>query len=56
MSGAGRPAADAVDATGLTLAIAATRWHAEITDAPNPPVVHFRPARRATRLGALPRR
>ena len=33
MSGAGRPAADPVDAAGLTLAIAATRWHAEITDA-----------------------
>ena len=33
MSGAGRPAADAVDAAGLTLAIAVTRWHAEITDA-----------------------
>jgi 6,7-dimethyl-8-ribityllumazine synthase len=32
MSGAGRPAADPVDAAGLTLAIAATRWHAEITD------------------------
>jgi 6,7-dimethyl-8-ribityllumazine synthase len=33
VSGAGRPAADAVDAAGLTLAIVATRWHAEITDA-----------------------
>jgi 6,7-dimethyl-8-ribityllumazine synthase len=33
MSGAGRPAAEPVDAAGLTLAIAATRWHAEITDA-----------------------
>ncbi len=33
MSGAGRPAAEAVDAAGLTLAIAAARWHAEITDA-----------------------
>ncbi|HUL25484.1 MAG TPA: 6,7-dimethyl-8-ribityllumazine synthase [Streptosporangiaceae bacterium] len=33
MSGAGRPAADLVDAAGLTLAIAATRWHAEVTDA-----------------------
>ena len=32
MSGAGRPAAATVDAAGLTLAIAATRWHAEITD------------------------
>ena len=32
MSGAGRPAAEPVDAAGLTLAIAATRWHAEITD------------------------
>ncbi len=32
MSGAGRPAADPVDAGGMTLAIAATRWHAEITD------------------------
>jgi 6,7-dimethyl-8-ribityllumazine synthase len=32
MSGAGRPDAEAVDAAGLTLAIAATRWHAEIAD------------------------
>jgi 6,7-dimethyl-8-ribityllumazine synthase len=30
MSGAGRPAGT-VDAAGLTLAVAATRWHAEIT-------------------------
>jgi 6,7-dimethyl-8-ribityllumazine synthase len=33
MSGAGRPAADPVDAAGLTLAIVATRWHADVTDA-----------------------
>lgn len=33
MSGAGSPGATTVDAAGLTLAIAATRWHAEITDA-----------------------
>ena len=32
MSGAGRPEAAAVDASGLSLAIAATRWHQEITD------------------------
>ncbi len=32
MSGAGRPAAGTVDAAGLTLAIAASRWHADITD------------------------
>jgi 6,7-dimethyl-8-ribityllumazine synthase len=32
MSGAGRPDGQAVDASGLSLAIAATRWHAEITD------------------------
>lgn len=33
MSGAGRPAdGGTVDAAGLSLAIAATRWHAEITD------------------------
>lgn len=32
MSGAGRPREQTVDATGLTLAIAATRWHADITD------------------------
>jgi 6,7-dimethyl-8-ribityllumazine synthase len=32
MSGAGRPSGHAVDAAGLSLAIAATRWHAEITD------------------------
>ncbi|MBO0773560.1 MAG: 6,7-dimethyl-8-ribityllumazine synthase [Actinobacteria bacterium] len=31
MSGTGRPGAAPVDAAGLTLAIAATRWHAEIT-------------------------
>jgi 6,7-dimethyl-8-ribityllumazine synthase len=31
MSGSGRPALETVDAAGLTLAIAATRWHAEIT-------------------------
>lgn len=33
MSGAGRPEPAAVDAAGLTLAIVATRWHAEITEA-----------------------
>ena len=32
MSGAGRPEDGVVDAAGLSLAIAATRWHAEITD------------------------
>jgi len=32
MSGEGRPALETVDAAGLTLAIAGTRWHAEITD------------------------
>jgi 6,7-dimethyl-8-ribityllumazine synthase len=32
MSGSGRPEAAAVDASGLSLAIAATRWHQEITD------------------------
>ena len=32
MSGAGRPAAEAVDAAGLSLALVVTRWHAEITD------------------------
>ena len=32
MSGAGRPDGEVVDAAGLRLAIAATRWHAEITD------------------------
>ena len=32
MSGAGRPDGQVVDAAGLSLAIAATRWHAEITD------------------------
>lgn len=32
MSGAGRPAGPSVDAAGLSLAIAATRWHAEVTD------------------------
>jgi 6,7-dimethyl-8-ribityllumazine synthase len=33
VSGAGRPGAEAVDAAGLSLAIAATRWHPQITDA-----------------------
>jgi 6,7-dimethyl-8-ribityllumazine synthase len=32
MSGKGRPELSTVDAAGLTLAIASTRWHAEITD------------------------
>jgi 6,7-dimethyl-8-ribityllumazine synthase len=32
MSGEGRPELETVEAAGLTLAIAATRWHAEITD------------------------
>jgi 6,7-dimethyl-8-ribityllumazine synthase len=32
MSGQGRPELSTVDAAGLTLAVAATRWHAEITD------------------------
>lgn len=32
MSGEGRPRLGTVDARGLTLAIAATRWHAQITD------------------------
>jgi 6,7-dimethyl-8-ribityllumazine synthase len=31
VSGEGRPAGQAVDATGLRLAIAATRWHEDIT-------------------------
>lgn len=32
MSGEGRPDGQVVDAAGLSVAIAATRWHAEITD------------------------
>lgn len=32
MSGEGRPDRPSVDASGLRMAIAATRWHAEITD------------------------
>jgi 6,7-dimethyl-8-ribityllumazine synthase len=32
VSGQGSPEAAAVDAAGLSVAIAATRWHAEITD------------------------
>lgn len=32
MSGSGRPGGSTVEAAGLSLAIAATRWHAEITD------------------------
>jgi 6,7-dimethyl-8-ribityllumazine synthase len=32
VSGEGKPQAGPVDAAGLTLAIAATRWHADITD------------------------
>jgi 6,7-dimethyl-8-ribityllumazine synthase len=31
VSGAGRPDGRVVDGSGLTLAIAATRWHAEVT-------------------------
>jgi 6,7-dimethyl-8-ribityllumazine synthase len=31
VSGAGRPPGRSVDAAGLTLAIAATRWHPEVT-------------------------
>jgi 6,7-dimethyl-8-ribityllumazine synthase len=33
VSGQGRPGTLTVDATGLSVAIVATRWHAEITDA-----------------------
>jgi 6,7-dimethyl-8-ribityllumazine synthase len=33
VSGAGSPGAAVVDASGLSLAIVATRWHREITDA-----------------------
>jgi 6,7-dimethyl-8-ribityllumazine synthase len=33
MSGAGAPAGETVDARGLSLALVATRWHVEITDA-----------------------
>jgi 6,7-dimethyl-8-ribityllumazine synthase len=32
VSGAGRPAGPVLDAAGLSLAIAATRWHAEVSD------------------------
>lgn len=32
MSGDGRPGGATIDASGLTLAIVATRWHREITD------------------------
>jgi 6,7-dimethyl-8-ribityllumazine synthase len=32
VSGEGHPDAQLVDASGLTVAIAATRWHAEVTD------------------------
>ncbi len=32
MSGAGRPDGRVVDGAGLSLAIAATRWHADVTD------------------------
>jgi 6,7-dimethyl-8-ribityllumazine synthase len=32
VSGEGRPDGQVVDAAGLSVAIAATRWHAEITD------------------------
>ena len=32
MSGEGRPDGQVVDAAGLSVAIAATRWHADITD------------------------
>ncbi|CAA9327595.1 MAG: 6,7-dimethyl-8-ribityllumazine synthase [uncultured Frankineae bacterium] len=33
MSGAGRPAGRTVDARGVSLAIVATRWHAQVTEA-----------------------
>ncbi len=33
MSGAGAPAAQTVDAAGLTLAVVATRWHVQVTEA-----------------------
>ena len=33
MSGEGRPGADPFDAKGLSLALVATRWHTDITDA-----------------------
>ena len=33
MSGDGRPALDIPEAAGLRLAVAATRWHADIVDA-----------------------
>jgi 6,7-dimethyl-8-ribityllumazine synthase len=32
VSGSGRPGGQVIEASGLSLAIAATRWHAEITD------------------------
>lgn len=32
MSGAGRPGADPVDAAGLTLALAATRWNTDVVE------------------------
>jgi len=32
VSGKGRPAGQPIDAAGLTVAIAATRWHGEVTD------------------------
>ena len=32
MSGEGRPALEIPDATGLRLAVAATRWHADVVD------------------------
>jgi 6,7-dimethyl-8-ribityllumazine synthase len=32
VSGSGRPGADPVDASGLTLAIVATRWNGDITE------------------------
>jgi 6,7-dimethyl-8-ribityllumazine synthase len=32
VSGEGRPAGPVVDAAGVSLAIVATRWHAEVTD------------------------
>lgn len=32
MSGVGRPAPAVVDATGVRLAVVATRWHAQVTD------------------------
>ena len=54
VSGSGRPDGQVVDAAGLSLAIAATRWHAEITDQLVEPRGRRRPRLRHSRSAGGP--